>query len=99
MFLFCIFSIFGLTIEIYRVNLGIQSRYGKIQTRTKANLERFSSSVFFSLSWCWEQIVLKEAASRFPLKSYSERFLLIHRKTQKMDSGFHDKDQITDFSQ
>ena len=33
------------------------------------------------------------------VQSYSERFLLIHRKTQKMDSGFHDKDQITDFSQ
>ena len=60
------FHVFGLNIEIYSVTLRIQSKYGKIRTRTNAVLGLFSRSASRVLqflvfkdyqkveSLCWE---------------------------------------------
>ena len=43
------FPIYGLNMEIYGVNLRIQSKYGKIRTRKNSVLEHFLRSDIFEL--------------------------------------------------
>ena len=44
------FPAFGLNMEIYRVNIRIQSKYGKIRTKKSPNTDTFQAGKLFVLS-------------------------------------------------